>query len=183
MVGGRRGRNPSHLMAKMEILQRHPGGHNRLGSSDNMTARTGGRGSGGRPLWSQSGKGKLGTRFKRSRTVALTLPQTESQKGIDNSSELTRLTALRQFKFKCASSNQGCYGPQGTSIEYRMEVGGVVMEPTLAGGAPTVHLAGHILLKYPPPEVFWNRHAGTARCGYCGSPQWLLESLSSCGRF
>jgi hypothetical protein len=43
MVGGRRGRNPSHLMAKVEILQRHPGGHNRLGSSENMTARTGGR--------------------------------------------------------------------------------------------------------------------------------------------
>ena len=52
---------------------------------------------------------------------------------------------------------QGCYGPQGTSIEYRMEVGGVVMDPTLAGGAPTVHLAGHILLKYPPP-----RFSGTA---------------------
>src|ERR1035441_5569663 len=52
---GRRGRNPSRLMAKMEILQRHPGGHNRLGYSDNMPAATGGRGSVGRASWSQSG--------------------------------------------------------------------------------------------------------------------------------
>ena len=63
---------------------------------------------------------------------------------------------------------QGCHGPQGTSIEYRMEVGGVVMEPTLAGGAPTVHLAGHILLKSPPPRGFLE-----PPCWY--GPVWVLR--------
>src|ERR1017187_4517368 len=37
------GRNPSPRIGKMEKLLRQPGGHNRLGSSENMTARTGGR--------------------------------------------------------------------------------------------------------------------------------------------
>jgi hypothetical protein len=43
------GRNPAPLIGKMKKLLRHPGGHNRLGSSDNMTARAGGRGSVGLP--------------------------------------------------------------------------------------------------------------------------------------
>src|ERR1035441_10708458 len=38
------GRNPASLIVKTEKLMRHPGGHNRLDYSDNMTARTGGRG-------------------------------------------------------------------------------------------------------------------------------------------
>src|ERR1035437_6838673 len=43
------GRNPAPRIGKMKKLLRHPGGHNRLGSSDNMTARAGGRGSVGLP--------------------------------------------------------------------------------------------------------------------------------------
>src|ERR1035441_4861253 len=37
------GRNTAPLIGKMKKLLRHPGGHNTLGSSENMTARTGGR--------------------------------------------------------------------------------------------------------------------------------------------
>src|ERR1039457_3328948 len=43
------GRTAAPLIGKMKKLLQHPGGHNRLGSSDNMTAGTGGGGSGGLP--------------------------------------------------------------------------------------------------------------------------------------
>jgi hypothetical protein len=39
------GRNPAPLIGKMKKLLRHPGGHNRLGYSDTMTAGAGGWGS------------------------------------------------------------------------------------------------------------------------------------------
>src|ERR1017187_1229507 len=43
------GRNTAPLIGKMKKLLRHPGGHNRLGSSDNMTARAGRPGLGWAP--------------------------------------------------------------------------------------------------------------------------------------